>query len=232
MYVIFHFKKFPMQEDVSREGLTGEKVAQLGRLFVPSLNHAIAKVNSFSVIDISRINELLGTNFKGVILDVDECVAPHHGEVLQENVNSIIEMVKQGVKIVIFSNMKASERYNPLIDAVRESTGYEIKVVMSHYAKPDPRGFSECVDELGLAEGEKALMIGDNFVTDGGAIKARIPFVKVKPVKTQGEGIFRKAKRIFQTGSRGFYTGISNLYDFIGRRKVLRDKDFTISPLH
>lgn len=215
-----------MSEDISREGLTGDKVAQLGRLFLPSLNHAIAKVSKFSVIDISRINELLGTNFKGVILDIDECVAPHHGEVLQENVDSIIEMVNQGVKIVVFSNMKASERYNPLIEAVREATGYEIKVITSRYAKPDPRGFEECVNELGLTDEEEALMIGDNFVTDGGAIKAGIPFVKVKPIKTHGEGIMRKIKRIFQTGSRGFYTAVSNVYDFIGRRKVLKDKDF------
>jgi len=215
-----------MQEDISREGLTGEKVKQLGRLFVPSLNHAIAKVSSFSVIDISRINELLGTNFKGVILDIDECVAPHHGEVLQENVDAMIEMVNQGVKIVIFSNMKASERYSPLIQTVQEATGYEIKVIMSRYAKPDPRGFKECVDELGLTDEEEALMIGDNFVTDGGAIKAGVPFVKVRPIKTHGESGLERLKRSVQTGSRGFYTGISNAYDFVGGRRVLRDEDF------
>jgi len=215
-----------MQEDISREGLTGEKVKQLVRLFVPSLNHAIAKVSSFSIIDISRINELLGTNFKGAILDIDECVAPHHGEVLPENVDSIIAMASQGVKIVIFSNMRVSERYASLIEAVQGSTGYEIKVITSRYAKPDPREFQECVEALQLSDGEDALMIGDNFVTDGGAIKAGIPFVKVKPIKTSGEGFKKKLKRSAQTGSRGFYTGVSNAYDFVGRRRVLRDKDF------
>lgn len=71
-------------------------------------------------------------------------------------------------------------------------------------------------------------MIGDNFVTDGGAIKAGIPFVQVEPIKTPGEGALKKIKRSFQTGSRGFYTGVSNVYDFIGGRRVLRDKDFEI----
>lgn len=215
-----------MKEDISREGLTGEKLKQLGRLFIPSLNHAIAKVSSFSVIDIARINELLGTNFRGVILDIDECVAPHHGEVLEENVEAIIDMVSDRVKLVIFSNMKASERYNPLIQAVKEATGYDIRIITSRYAKPAPRGFEECVSELGLNDGEEALMIGDNFVTDGGAVKAGIPFVKVKPIKTPGEGALKKIRRSFQTGSRGFYTGISNVYDFIGGRKVLKDEDF------
>lgn len=215
-----------MDEDISREGLTGEKVRQLGRLFRPDCNRAIAKVSRFSVIDISRINDLLGTNFKGVILDIDECVAPHHGEVSRENVDSIIRMINQGVKIVVFSNMKAGERYNPLIEAVRQTAGYQIKVITSRYAKPDPRGFRECVDALELAENEKALMIGDNFVTDGGAVMAGIPFVKVKPMRTPGESAWGKIKRSAQIVSRFFYTWISDLYDFLGKRMVLKDKDF------
>lgn len=215
-----------MQEDISREGLTGEKVKQLGRLFVPRLNHAIAKVSRFSVIDIARINELLGTNFCGVILDFDECIAPNHGEALPGKANAIIEMINQGVKLVIFSNMKANERYDDLIADVLEATGYEIRIIMSRYAKPHPRGFSECVEALELSEREDAVMIGDNFVTDGGSINAGIPFVKVKPVKTPGEGPLRKIQRSLQTGSRGFYSGVSNVYDFVGRRKVLRDCDF------
>lgn len=218
-----------MPEDISREGLTGEKVAQLGRLFVPNLNHAIAKVSKFSVIDIAKINELLGTNFKGVILDIDECVAPHHGEVLQENVEAIIEMINQGINVVIFSNMKSSERYVPLIDSVRAATGAEIKIITSPYAKPDPRGFKEALKELDLQNGEDALMIGDNFVTDGGSINAGIPFIKVDPIKTAGESALKVIKRSFQTGSRSFYSAVSAFYDFIGDRKVLRDEDFQAS---
>lgn len=212
--------------DISREGLTFEKVRQLGRLFRPKFNCAIAKVSGFPVINISRINELLRTNFKGVILDVDECVAPHHGEVLQENVEAIIDMVRDGVKIVIFSNMKASDRYDSLIESVFEATGYKIKIIMSRYAKPDKRGFDECVSAFDLQEGEQVLMVGDNLVTDGGCIGAGIPFIKVRPIKTKNEGFLKKAKRVFQTGSRGFYSGISNIYDFFGSRNVLSDEDF------
>jgi uncharacterized protein len=212
-------------EDISREGLTGAKVRQLGRLFRPSQNYAIAKVRRFSEINIQRINELLMTNFKGVILDVDECIAPHHGEIIQENIDAIIDMVNQGIRIVIFSNMRVSERYDSFIQTVKEETGYEIKVIMSRYAKPDSRGFDECVQALELHEGEEALMVGDNFITDGGSIGAGIPFVKVKPIKTK-EGIFKKIKRSPQIGSRGFYSFVSNVYDKAGRRRVLRDIDF------
>jgi len=212
--------------DVSREGLSMHKVWQLGRLFVPENNHAIAKVSKFSVIDIDRINELLGTNFKGVILDIDECVAPHHGDILQENLDAIVKMVNDEVKLVVFSNMKASERYNPLIDRVREECGYEIKVIMTPHGKPDPRGFEESMRALELTEGEEALMIGDNFVTDGGAISAGIPFVKVNPIETTGESAAKRLKRGFQTSSRSFYSKVSDLYDSVSGRKVLRDEDF------
>jgi len=215
-----------MSEDISREGVTFEKVAQLGRLLVPDLNHAIAKVGRFALIDLARINELLGTNFRGVILDFDECVAPHHGEATEENEVALTEMVRQRIKLVIFSNMKASERYRALIAAILEQTGYEIRVITSRYAKPDPRGFAECLEALELEESEEAVMIGDNFVTDGGAISAGIPFIRVSPIKTEGEPILKRAKRSFQTGSRAFYALISDLYDLLLKRKVLRDDDF------
>lgn len=215
-----------MKEDISREGVTNEKILQLGRLFRPKNNHAIAKVEKFASIDIAKLNELLGTNFKGVILDVDECVAPHHGEVLQENVDAIIAMVNQGIKIVIFSNMKMSDRYDTLIEKVKDATGFEMKIITSPYAKPDAQGFIDCVKELGLKAGEDELMIGDNFNTDGGSIQVGIPFVRVRPIKTEGEGI-KGVKRWPQRGLRSFHAGVSNLYDVVGGRRVLKDEDFS-----
>ncbi|PIR55176.1 hypothetical protein COU74_02110, partial [Candidatus Peregrinibacteria bacterium CG10_big_fil_rev_8_21_14_0_10_36_19] len=140
-----------VQHDVSREGLSMAKVRQLGRLFVPSLNHAIVKVNVFRNINVAKINELLGTNFRGIILDIDECVAPHHGEILPENVDAIMAMIADGVKLVIFSNMKASDRYNAVIERASREFGYDIKVIMTPHGKPDERGFEASLKELKLA---------------------------------------------------------------------------------
>jgi len=215
-----------VQHDVSREGLSMAKVRQLGRLFVPSLNHAIVKVNVFRNINVAKINELLGTNFRGIILDIDECVAPHHGEILPENVDAIMAMIADGVKLVIFSNMKASDRYNAVIERASREFGYDIKVIMTPHGKPDERGFEASLKELKLAADEQALMIGDNLVTDGGSISAGIPFVKVRPLQTPGESGFKRAKRAFQTSSRSFYGIVSNLYDTVSGRRVLRDEDF------
>ncbi len=152
-----------------------------------------------------------------MILDIDECVAPHHGEVLPENVDHIVEMVQQGIKVIIFSNMKASERYQPIID----KTGGAVGVHMSKHAKPDSRGFIECCERMNL-DPEKVIMVGDNFITDGGAIRAGIDFVKVEPIKTEGEPVLKKIKRLPQLATRWFYEKLSNLYDKILNRRVIK----------
>jgi len=214
-----------IKSDKSREGLTGPKLAQLWQLWKPEFNYAIVKVSKFSLIDIAKINEELRTNIKAVILDVDECIAPHHGEILQENIDAIIKMVKQGIQVCIFSNMKASERYQPLIDAVLAETNYEIKLITSPYAKPDHRGFGDCKEKMKLKEGEEIAMIGDNPMTDGGALQAGMHFIKVEPIQTE-EGFFQTLKRSPQTITRRFYTGVSNLDDRFLGRKVLKDDFF------
>ena len=81
-------KKF---KDYNREGLSFQKIIQLGRLFVPKNNRAIAKVDHFSNISIKKVNEILGTNFKGVILDIDDCVAYHRGKIKEKNIPAIIK---------------------------------------------------------------------------------------------------------------------------------------------
>ncbi|MFC1655359.1 HAD-IA family hydrolase [Patescibacteria group bacterium] len=212
-----------MKEDISREGLTSEKLLQPLYLLRPKNNHAIAKVQEFTQIRLQRINELLGKDYKGAILDIDECTAPHHGEILPENLEHVVEMIQDGTRVVIFSNMKASDRYNAIIDA----TNGAVKVHTSQFAKPDARGFLECCDELNLLPHE-VVMIGDNFITDGGSIRAGIDFIKVEPIKTEGESIGKKLKRLPQTATRWFYSKLSNLYDKISKRKVLKPDD--ISP--
>ncbi|MBA4336829.1 hypothetical protein C0416_03585 [bacterium] len=206
-----------INQDISREGLTKEKLLQPLYLLKPSNNYAVAKVQKFVHMRIEDLNELLGKEYEGIILDVDECVAPHHGEILPENVEHIASMVQQGIRVVIFSNMKASDRYQSVID----KTNGKVKVHMSKHAKPDSRGFTECCEKMELPP-EKVMMVGDNFITDGGAIRAGIDFVKVEPIKTENEPIGKKLKRLPQLATRWFYEKLSNLYDKILKRKVIR----------
>ncbi len=204
--------------DHSREGLTAEKFFQPFRLLSPQNTHAIAKVSAFQKISISKINELLGIDIRGVILDIDECVAPHHGEILPENIAAITAMIQEGISMVIYSNMESTDRYNPLIEAVRNETGYLIKVMTNIPAKPHPAGFQACAEELELPP-ENIAMIGDNFLTDGGAIRSGMKFIKVKPIaspKTSG-------KRLIQKSFRTLAEKLSDLHDKITKRPVLTD---------
>lgn len=203
--------------DKSREGLTKEKLLQPVYLLRPKNNHAIAKVQKFTQLRIADLNKTLDKDIQGLILDIDECVAPHHGEILPENVDHIVKMVQEGIKIIIFSNMKASDRYQPIID----KTNGAVEVHMSSYAKPDARGFEECCEKVDLPK-ENVAMVGDNFITDGGAIRAGIDFVKVEPIKTEGESVANKIKRLPQLATRWFYEKLSNFYDKLLRRTVIR----------
>ena len=79
-------------------------------------------------------------------------------------------------KVVVYSNMKKSDRYNYL-----ESLWIEITT--SKYAKPDSRWFDECINAMSMDK-NKVVMIWDNFLTDGWSIQAWIDFIKVKPILT------------------------------------------------
>lgn len=204
-------------EDISREGFTREKLLQFLRLVNAETTHAIAKISEFRLLNVAKINELLGTDFQGVILDVDECVAPHHGEITAENIRKIQEICANGMGIVIHSNMQASARY----DEVIESEGGKIHLHKSRFAKPDPRGFLECAEVLSL-EPSQIIMVGDNFLTDGGSISAGIPFVKVRPLSRP---VIQNLTRAHQVVPRMVADRISDYYDWITARRVLRDDD-------
>ncbi len=197
--------------DKGREGLTRQKALQFARLFfVPSASHATAKVERFEQIDLQSISEMIGRKIAGVILDVDDCIAPHHGEILPQNFDIIRNWVAEGVHVIIFSNMQKSDRYAPL-----ESIGIEVHT--GEFSKPDRRGFEACLEKLGTAR-ESTVMIGDNFATDGGAIQAGIPFIKVAPL-TNSE---RKPsfKRRAQVAFRKAIDGVSAFYDRRTDRRV------------
>lgn len=178
------------QEDISREWFTGEKwVHFLKTLFVKRFSEVLSAHNSFLDINFDWLRRL---GKKWIILDIDECVAPHHWDILPENMDKIRELIQNWWQIVVFSNMKESERYNEL-------KLLWISVITSKYAKPDKRGFQECLDELKL-KASQIIMIWDNYLTDWWCMNAWIDFIKVRPIKTPWDSI--KPARIIQKSLR------------------------------
>lgn len=169
------------ENDVSREWLKWAKVIHFFRvLFIKKATEVLLYANTFSSINFDWLSKWWT---KWIILDIDECVAPHHWHILPENMEILKDLSSQydenwekKWKIIVYSNMQESDRYDELKDLW-------VEVMTSKYAKPDKRWFEECLEVLWL-EKKQVVMIWDNFLTDWWCIYAWIRFIKVDPIFT------------------------------------------------
>lgn len=167
-------KNFPQNWDVSREWFNLDKtIFSLKVFFNKKYTKTLLSVKDFSDIHFGQLKVLWK---KWVILDVDDCIAPHHGEITENNLKRILKLHDVWWKIVIFSNMKKTSRYQTL-----EENGIEVMTLPD--AKPSKKWFEACLDTLQL-DAKEVVMIWDNFLTDGGARNAGIDFIKVSPINT------------------------------------------------
>ncbi len=186
-----------IEEDQSREGVTLRKFIQLFQLLIPKNTKTLAVFDKFTDLSLEKIKDF---KIKGIILDVDGCIAYNHKNILSENVTHIKKLVEAGVKFVIYSNAKKTNRYDVLPKAV--------KVLTNLPPKPEKAGFETALKELGVDK-KNVIMIGDNFMTDGGAIQYGIPFIRIKPLRDKNEGFFERAHALF----RSFFIVLSNFHN-------------------
>ena len=176
--------------DFNREGLTFSKIVHTFNVFFnKKYTEVLESVSVFCNINFDKLRDLWK---KGIILDIDDCIAPHHWKIYRFNIEKIKELLSNEWKIIIFSNMKKSDRYEEL-------EKLWIPVITSWFAKPDSRGYSECLDKLNLSNNE-VVMIWDNFLTDWGSIWAWIDFIKVKPINRDNwkQSLWRKTQIIMR----------------------------------
>ncbi len=158
-----------------REGLTWAKIFRFLSLpFSPSRLDTFMEVKRFEDVSVKR---LLEQDMKGILLDADGTLVPHHAREFSLSVlDHVRTMLNNGFKIAIYTN--AWE------DRFQAFQKMGVKVVTNVPAKPDPRGFHIAMTAfLQLEDPAKVCMIGDNYVTDGGAIDAGMHFIHVRPVK-------------------------------------------------
>ena len=166
-----------MINDVSREGFRWIKLWQFFRLFLPKNRRVLMRMEKVGDLNLEVLEAIVGKKYKGIIFDFDETLAPNYGQILDENFELIRRLLVSGVKVVIFSNMKESNRYDGL-----KKMG--VKIHKTIYPKPDKRGFRECCEMMALSVSE-VLMVGDNLITDGGAMNVGIDFILVNAIPTQ-----------------------------------------------
>ena len=157
-----------------REGLTWAKVSRFLSLpFRPSRLSTYLAAKRFDEVP---LNTLLQDGIKGVLIDADGTIGSHHTRDIDPSILAHIQkMLQQGLKVAIYTNA-AEDRFQPL-----EKLG--VKVVKNVPPKLARAGFEIAMKEfLGLNDPFKICMIGDNYITDGGAIDVGMRFIHIQPI--------------------------------------------------
>ncbi len=197
--------------DNDRESINFKELIQMLKLFLPKYTVAIARIKKFTDFDVKKINKLTGKDVKGIILDVDGTIAPDRHKILTQNIKHIKKLQKEGLKIVIFSNMNYSNRYEDLDNSIP---------VLTHIpAKPDPKGFLMALDIIDLNK-KNVLMVGDNYITDGGSIQVGIDYLNVLPVPHAVEPLSQRLRYFMPRNLRSFYNLVARFHDLFRRKKT------------
>jgi HAD superfamily phosphatase (TIGR01668 family) len=157
-----------------REGLTGAKISRFLSLpFQPSRLSTYLSVKRFEEVPLDILSQ---DGIQGVLLDADGTLGPHHTRSFESSVLDHVQtMMQQGLKVAIYTNA-AEDRFQ-----IFEELG--VKIVNNVPPKPDSAGFETAMKKfLGLSDPSKICMIGDNYITDGGAIDAGMRFIHVQPL--------------------------------------------------
>lgn len=146
------------------------------------------KIKLNKVTDISA--ELLSKyGIKALILDVDNTLSTHHGEVLTEGLEDWLkDMRKSGIKLVILSNSKLS-RVEPFAEKINLP-------FISMGLKPLPFKFSSARRLLGTKRKETAI-VGDQIFTDtlGGNLYG-VRTILLDPIKLESSKSFKFKRKI------------------------------------
>ena len=145
------------------------------------------KLNRVTDIDLKLLNKY---GIKGLILDVDNTLSTHHGEVLTDGLeNWLGEMQKNGIGLVILSNSKQA-RVEPFAAKINLP-------FISMGLKPLPFKFSSALKILGTKRRETAI-VGDQIFTDIlGGNRAGVMTILVQPIELETTRFF-KLKRALE----------------------------------
>ena len=160
-------------KQVPRDGLPLAKTLHFLLMpFRPNLLKTYMAVNHFTEVSVDQLK--MG-GIQGVLIDADGTLGPHHTRTFpSEVVEHINKMVNDGLKVAIYTNA-FEDRFHQFKD---------INVVTDVLPKPDKRGFEQAMkDFLGLDDPSVVCMIGDNFLTDGGARSAGMHFIHIRPIR-------------------------------------------------
>lgn len=140
----------------------------------------------FSRFEEIPVERLQTSGIRGVLIDADGTLGPHHATEYSPSVVEHVQLMKKsGLKVAIYTNDRE--------DRFSQFSG--ISVVSDVSPKPDPAGFLKAMSHfLELSNPAQVCMVGDNYITDGGAIEAGMHFIYIEPLPGS-ENFFHKWTR-------------------------------------
>ena len=144
------------------------------------------KLDKITDISISVLNKY---NINSLILDVDNTLSTHHGQVLTDGLEDWLKLMNEnGIKMTVLSNSK-SKRLEPFAKKI----GLDY---ISMGLKPLPFGFWRALKRLGSKRKNTAI-VGDQVFTDivGGNCVGLIT-VLLTPIKLETSLRFRIKRKI------------------------------------
>ncbi len=146
------------------------------------------KIKLDRVTDIT-VDILKKYNINSLILDVDNTLSTHHGQVLTEGLTAwLFKMRSKGIKMTVLSN-STSKRLEPFAKKI----GLDY---ISLGLKPLPFGYLRAIKRLGSKRKETAI-VGDQIFTDvlGGNLVG-VKTVLLTPIKPESSLRFRIKRKI------------------------------------
>lgn len=139
------------------------------------------KLNRITDID---LQVLKANKIKGLILDVDNTLSTHHGEVLVDGLQDWLKYMQSvGIQLIILSNSK-EKRVGP----------FAKRLGLDHFSlglKPLPFGYWKSAHKMGVKLKNTAI-VGDQLFTDSlGGHLAGVKTIILNPIKPEEMWSFR-----------------------------------------
>ena len=144
------------------------------------------KLQRITDITISVLNKY---NINSLILDVDNTLSTHHGQVLTDGLEKWLELMRQnGIKMTVLSNSN-SKRLEPFAKKI----GLDY---ISLGLKPLPFGFWRALKRLGSKRKDTAI-VGDQIFTDiVGGNCVGLKTILLTPIKPETSLRFRSKRKL------------------------------------
>ena len=184
-----------LQTHSSREGLKWVKIKRF--LTLPFSSKRLKTYKAVKRFEDVSVEDLVADGIKGALLDADGTLGPHHTRVFSESVrNHVKKMRTAGLRVAIYTNAM-EDRFE----------GFEgVAIVTNVPPKPDPKGFETAMKQyLQLDDTATVCMIGDNYITDGGAIDAGMRFIHVRPIAGPENPLHRLTRFIAYLWARLYF---------------------------